>query len=203
MVDTNIHSIKISCSYKNYHHIFVIIGPNFWLDLSQFDLTKADMTFTDHLNHFVSRSQYSTGQLASLTGLAQRTIANWLQGHVSRPRHVLDLLKLGVSLHLSQQEMNILLQSARHPPLEHLHETLNNVSLLSFWQPSPPIPFQVGPLLPYFVGRDAEIETLCRHLTNVSENRACVIYGMGGVGKTTLATRIAYELRGAFKDGVL
>lgn len=161
------------------------------------------MTFTDHLNRFVSRSQYSTGQLANLTGLAQRTIANWLQGHVSRPRHAEDLLKLGVALHLSSQEMNCLLQAAHHSSIEHLREIISDTTLLSYWKKETPIPFQVGPLVPYFVGRHAEIEMLRQHLTNRSENRLCVIYGMGGVGKTTLAIRIAYELRDEFEDGIL
>ncbi|MGP3959508.1 ATP-binding protein [Nonomuraea sp. 3N208] len=50
-----------------------------------------------------------------------------------------------------------------------------------------------------FVGRRQEVAEV-RHLLSVS--RAVTLTGVGGVGKTRLALRVAHEVRRAFRDGV-
>ncbi len=50
-----------------------------------------------------------------------------------------------------------------------------------------------------FIGREAEIEELKR----AARKGGLIIYGMGGVGKTELALRVAYELKPEFPDGQL
>ena len=66
-----------------------------------------------------------------------------------------------------------------------------------------PRPFAAYARSPYFVGRSDEIAELVS-LLRQSEGRPIVgLWGMGGVGKTALATEIAHALREDFADGVL
>ena len=51
------------------------------------------------------------------------------------------------------------------------------------------------------IGREQEIETLCQLLRR-PEVRLVTITGPGGVGKTSLALQVAYDLQDAFTDGV-
>jgi predicted ATPase/DNA-binding CsgD family transcriptional regulator len=51
------------------------------------------------------------------------------------------------------------------------------------------------------IGREQEIETLCQ-LLHRPEVRLVSITGPGGVGKTSLALQVAYDLQDAFTDGV-
>ena len=50
-----------------------------------------------------------------------------------------------------------------------------------------------------FVGRRSETQTVRKLL---SADRLVTLTGVGGVGKTRLALRVAHDLRHAFPDGV-
>lgn len=64
------------------------------------------------------------------------------------------------------------------------------------------IPFQ-PPLKPsHFVGRQSTLEQLYSALKGV-DSPVVALVGMGGVGKTTLAVRVAHEMRAHFDGGVL
>ena len=64
-------------------------------------------------------------------------------------------------------------------------------------------PFQVPRDAPDFVGREADLAQLDRALIQEPIQNLVCITGMGGIGKTVLATRAAHSLRDYFPDGVL
>ena len=160
------------------------------------------------LGRFVKRSGYNVGQLGRLADIPKRTIANWLGGHVSRPRHGRDLLKLATVLHLDERETSELLVAAGHPSLPHLlaaagDEDTRDLLAQSLARRREVAPFQAIPDLPYFVGREQEVRALQEVLLGGGRALICSLQGMGGVGKTALAAHLAYRLRPYFHDGVL
>jgi DNA-binding SARP family transcriptional activator len=66
-----------------------------------------------------------------------------------------------------------------------------------------PSPFQPPADLPRFVGRAAPLRELETAISSAQRGALYCIIGMGGIGKTTLALRLAHALRDQFPDGVL
>ena len=69
------------------------------------------------------------------------------------------------------------------------------------------VPFQAFTTPPHFVGRTLDTQTV-RAVLKPEEGKPestglLALVGMGGVGKTTLASHIAYEMQADFSDGVL
>ena len=153
-----------------------------------------DNEFATLLATFVSRHGYTPGQLARQSGVAKNTLVRWLQGQVRHPHAVEDLLQVAAALNLSISETNQLLRAARHPPLA---KPQNRVEM------PPHSPFQVIPDLPTFAGRQPELAQLESWLCANHHPTVYCLSGMGGVGKTVLAARLAYRLRPHFPDGVL
>lgn len=154
-------------------------------------------TFSDVLQHFVSQSGYTAGQLARLTAIPKQTIISWLDGRVRRPRSASDLLGLSRALHLTPEETAQLLTAAGHgTQAATYHAPIGSKN-------APGAPFQAIPEPAHFVGREsllAELETAVR---SHQPPGIFVLHGMGGVGKTAVAARLAYRLRADFPDGVL
>jgi DNA-binding SARP family transcriptional activator len=70
----------------------------------------------------------------------------------------------------------------------------------------PVAPCQLPPGLPDFVGREAQVQELLAEL-NPDESRdtppVLVLTGVGGIGKTSMAVRLARQIRDAYPDGQL
>jgi tetratricopeptide (TPR) repeat protein len=162
-------------------------------------------SFTEVLGHYVQRSHYSAPQVAALSGLPKRTVANWLGGVVLKPQQWQGIVKVAAALKLSETEASELLVAAGHASLRGLRQTAvsDDQILLSPWPPPTNIPFQAIANLPYFVGRNTSIQELEHILLTGQHVTICNLHGMGGVGKTSLAAHLAYRLRDRFPDGVL
>lgn len=171
-------------------------------------------TFATLLEQYVNRDGRHVRQLeqAIIARYGQQarvphnTISRWLRGDVQRPRQRDDVLRLAVILQLTEPETDALLAAAGHDPLAPaaapgaLTADLR-AAQLSVVAPPAAAPFQPPPRLPTFVGRRrlvADVKSALRRPPHF----VC-LQGMGGVGKTSLALHLAYEMRPHFPDGVL
>lgn len=173
-------------------------------------MTQNTFRFADLLEQYVSRAGYNVSQLARLSDLPHKTVANWLEGRVRKPRTQEDLLKVAKVLRLSASETTSLLQAADYPSVEELWKLAGSEKndLLSPWadslhQRSKKAPFQAIADLPYFVGREQELKEIKTAVLTGRYVTVCSLQGMGGVGKTAVAAHLAYQLRPYFPDGVL
>ena len=81
---------------------------------------------------------------------------------------------------------------------------VQEVSISSISPSAPTPPFQAPATVLHFVGRAQEQERLISQLTTpVDSANICSLVGMGGIGKTSLASQLAHQLRDVFVDGVL
>ena len=121
---------------------------------------------------------------------------------LKRPRHWADVVKVGAVLQLTVDELDGLLAAAGHEGVAVWRVV--RPDLFGAWQPlaSPP-PFQVPPERPFFTGRAVVVARLSRFLRREAPGAVVCLMGMAGVGKTSLATHMAYRLRDHFADGVL
>ena len=164
----------------------------------------------DVLGQYTDKLAYTPGQLARLSGLPQATIVNWLEGRVKKPRQWQGLVKLAAVLHLNKLEASDLLEAAGHHRIDVLIERIQDErgkALLKPWIESNVTlrnaPFQAIADLPTFVGRKKELQLLRQAILGHESASLCVLEGMGGIGKTSLAVHLAYLLRPHFSDGVL
>ncbi|MBX3055857.1 MAG: tetratricopeptide repeat protein [Anaerolineae bacterium] len=173
--------------------------------------------FAALLESYLQRDGRHVRQLAEATGeqfgqphqVPHNTISRWLRGEVGKPRNWPDIVKLGIVLRLSADEMDQLLLVAGHTSLDHLRQANHpNIvpQLLEPWLPVLPErlqPFQAPPQLSTFTGREEVMGQLRRYLCSQAQHRVCCLLGMAGLGKTSLANQLAYELQTHFVDGVL
>lgn len=176
--------------------------------------------FADALRAFMERERRTNSDLAQLTGISVRTIEKWAAGEARRPRFVADLLKVGRGLALSLDETDALLHAAGHPGVAKLTaqgEQTGDATLLALldrWRPSAATGragqaslHQLRAPVVDFVGREQERAVLLAALAVAAgpppAGCAVGLHGMGGVGKTELATRAAHDALALFPDAQL
>ncbi|MCP4424205.1 MAG: tetratricopeptide repeat protein [Chloroflexi bacterium] len=170
--------------------------------------TTDTVTLADLLPMYLAEVGWSERQLAQRANIPRGTVRNWCKGAVTRPRQWRRLAQAAAAMRLDAEQTNALLRAAGHVPLAELQaqaKTEEDRQLLSFWRTAygGAATFQAIPDLPYFVGRARELADLKKRLLQERHQTIYVLSGMAGVGKTTLAAHVAYEMRGFFTDGVL
>ena len=159
------------------------------------------------LTNLLAHHGVTADRVAIETGVPKTTIINWLKGKSNRPRYYDQLLKVAIYFNLPAPQTDVLLQSAGHPTLAQL-QTISNGQhrhLLAHWANNP-APFFAPHDIPHFVGRASLIAQLRTTLTTPLPHAVpttAVLHGMAGVGKSSLATHLAHQLRPHFPDGVL
>jgi tetratricopeptide (TPR) repeat protein len=162
--------------------------------------------FAELLKKYIARYRYSYNQLAYLSNVPKRTIANWVEGIVKKPRRWQDLFNVASALHLNDAEVSELLIAASYPPIHELRELIGSQNeedqaLFSKWAESTIRQYlhQLKPPPADFVGRRGEI-SLVKKAINTGNTSIIGIFGFGGVGKTALALQIASMFTPIFND---
>ncbi|MEQ4301020.1 tetratricopeptide repeat protein [Plantactinospora sp. B6F1] len=93
------------------------------------------------------------------------------------------------------------------PELQNLQRDIlrRQVSLAPKPQQREPtaVPRLLPPEPPYFVGRVAELESIQRRLCGPADPQILIVTGPAGIGKTSLAVRLAHTLAADYPDGQL
>lgn len=157
----------------------------------------------DAVRALVQETGLSRAQIAQRAGLPSRTIGSWANGLVRRPRRWQDLLRFAAGAGLNEAQTNRLLRSAEYNDITTLRQAADpsDQDLFSNWQQTQ-APHQIPRLdVQHVAGRDAERAQLAHRLRRGGQ--VCVVQGMGGVGKSTLATIVAHTAAPYFAGGVL
>ena len=167
-------------------------------------------TLADVLQEFMARADRNAAQLSRRTAdifgrehqVHKKAISNWANGSVLRPHRWQDVIRVAIALELSEFNTDRLLIAAGHHKISDLRRQFKEAvdqELLAHWQG----PFALPPDILTFVGRESDLRRIDSIFRRETGNKRCCLIGMGGVGKTALAIRAAYQFRDRFPDGVL
>ena len=151
---------------------------------------NTDYRFGELLKQFRVRAGLSQTELAQDIKVRRNTIGNWERGE-TLPQERERILMLAEVLRLTEAETDSLLYGADYP--------LTGGKKIEPAATGKP-PFQAVRDIAHFVGREGLLTDISAILLG---GEMVTLQGMGGVGKTALATRLAYRLRPKFPDGVL
>ncbi len=148
-------------------------------------------TFAELLRSFRQRASLNQAALAAALAVHGNTISGWERG-LYRPKEREQVLRLAEDLALTPTETDQLLRAADFSPA---HGTLDPLTARH----------QLRAPVADFVGRVAEAQQLRMALqaARLPGTGAIIsgVRGMGGIGKTELAYRVAHDLRATFPDG--
>lgn len=166
---------------------------------------NSNPTLGELILKFKERDGRSYQAISNLTAgqLSGRTIQNWVNLNVKRVRDWQSLVHFCLALTLNESESDELLQTGCGTSIRELQQTVTNEQerdLLTFWE-TPTVIFQAPREEPNFIGRELQKRFAKEALLN--NDKILFLHGMGGVGKSTFASKIARELKSFFPDGVL
>jgi predicted ATPase/transcriptional regulator with XRE-family HTH domain len=142
----------------------------------------------DLLYRYRSAAKLSQESLAEKAGLSTRTISDIETGFAKSPRLVTILL-IAEALSLDEAPRARLREAARKAPARSKAPAKDGATVAL-------------PLMAPLVGRDADAAAAGALLVDTNV-RLLTLYGAAGVGKTSLAIRIAWDRRDAFADGAV
>ncbi len=184
-------------------------------------------TYSEHDYGFGSRilalrteSNFTQSGLAEFLGVSRQTIVGWESGtYYPSPQHLRHLIELCLQHHAfhggqEAEEIRLLWQSSnQRMPLDetwltHLLEHLPDSPTATASQspsvgaeppdPVPQVDWGDAPEVSKFYGREPELALLSDWLL-AQRCRVVSVLGMGGIGKTSLAARLAQEVAPRFE----
>jgi tetratricopeptide (TPR) repeat protein/transcriptional regulator with XRE-family HTH domain len=171
------------------------------MNMDEKAMEEPNTPWYEQLDQLIAREGFSRSQVAQRAGISTKTITSWIRGDVQSPRDWMAIAGVLRVLQATTAEANRILEGAGHPPLHHLARRTNEAGreLLSPWL-LPEKPFMApGRLVTNLIGRQSELSMA---VEAIRRQRRCVLFGMAGVGKTTLAIELANQVRDNYPDGV-
>lgn len=142
------------------------------------------------INGHLANQKWSFKTLADMAGLPRNTVYRWTRGEVSKVRYWQDLARAAQALGLSHLQVDVLLETGGHPPVEVLLARATDEKdrmLLARWAIATPTD-TLPHYLTSFVGRQDEVARITKLLAS---SRLVTLTGPGGSGKTRLAIEAA------------
>jgi tetratricopeptide (TPR) repeat protein/DNA-binding XRE family transcriptional regulator len=165
-------------------------------------VTEPLLSFAGLLRQFRSEARLTQEELAEAAGLSPRSVSDLERG-INRTARKDTAVMLADALSLTGQIRVLFVAAARGraPAAEVLAARLDGAADGSGAVVTRSLPRDIGS----FTGREPELARLLGMLASVTADGErpgiCLIDGMAGVGKTTLAVHAAHRLTGSFPDG--
>ncbi|HJT54856.1 MAG TPA: helix-turn-helix domain-containing protein, partial [Ktedonobacteraceae bacterium] len=133
---------------------------------------------------------WSQENLAEQIGSTEKTVSRWERGQTQMPGPYLRQ-KLAQVFNKSIEDLGLLLDPEEVPETEEIkaEDSVAVLSRQSDWNEAPQIE--------YLLGREQELNTI-KHWIKIDTCRLIVVLGLGGMGKTALATLLARQLQNSF-----